>query len=119
MSSVAWLAYSESERKRTLDVIQLLSEPQTRDELGIGRIRARYFLFVPWTYLYLEARSPVEDAARRARNEEIWLIQAFRRAQTEGRQYLDLDGVIGVQAGESLVQLPSYIYWGGLKAWGI
>ena len=67
MSAFAWLSYSESERRKALDVISLFRERDTRDELGIGVIRdafadllfpgtstiqtrARYFLFVPWIY---------------------------------------------------------------------
>lgn len=66
-SSFAWLDYSEDERRRMLDAVDLFSEKGTRDEMGIGAVRdafadlffpgtstiqtrARYFLFVPWIY---------------------------------------------------------------------
>jgi len=61
-----WLDYSEVERRKMLDVIDLFGEKTTRDELGIGGVRdafadllfpattiqttAKYFLFVPWMY---------------------------------------------------------------------
>jgi hypothetical protein len=68
---LAWLDYSERDRKRALDVVGLLREPSTVDELGLGPVRdafadmlfpgtstiqtrARYFLFVPWQYAELE-----------------------------------------------------------------
>lgn len=41
MSSFGWLDYSEHDRRRTLDVIDLFREKDTRDELGIGTVRAR------------------------------------------------------------------------------
>jgi len=61
------LDYSEHERRKMLDVVDLFKERDTRDELGIGAVRdsfadqlfpgtstimtrARYFLLVPWTY---------------------------------------------------------------------
>src|SRR6266545_5549723 len=67
----SWLDYSERERRKMLDVVDLFREHDTRDELGVGSVRdafadmlfpgtstimtrARYFLLVPWTYLRLE-----------------------------------------------------------------
>ena len=64
---VVWLNYSERERRKMLDVVDLFGEHDTRDELGIGSVRdafadmlfpgtstimtrARYFLLVPWTW---------------------------------------------------------------------
>lgn len=128
-SSLTWLAYSEAERKRTLDVIRLLDEPGTLDEIGIGGIRdafaellfpgtstiqtrARYFLFVPWIYRGLERKAPVESAATKARRDEVRLIQALLDAG-------DTQGVIGKEARERLQRLPSAIYWQGLEHWGI
>ena len=39
MSSLTWLDFSDAERKRALQVVELLSRPETRDELGLGAIR--------------------------------------------------------------------------------
>ena len=38
-SSFIWLDYSEHERQRMLDVIDLFSERSTVDELGLGTVR--------------------------------------------------------------------------------
>ena len=63
MSAFVWLDYSERERRKMLDVVDLFREHDTRDELGIGSVRdafadmlfpgtstimtrARYFLLV-------------------------------------------------------------------------
>ena len=71
MSAFVWLDYSERERRKMLDVVDLFREHDTRDELGVGSVRdafadmlfpgtstimtrARYFLLVPWAYLKLE-----------------------------------------------------------------
>lgn len=126
-STFTWIDYSEHERRKMLDVIELFGEKTTRDELGLGAVRdafadllfpgtttiqtvAKYFLFVPWMYLDLERkRVPSSKVAERARKFEIDL------ARTLG----DADGVIGKRAKELLKRLPSNVYWQGLIAWGI
>lgn len=129
-STFGWLDYSEHEKRRMLEVIDLFREPTTRDELGVGAVRdafadlffpgtstiqtrARYFLFVPWVYLALEkARATSAEFASRARKEEIALIRVLASSS-------DQEGIIGIQARERLQRLPSSIYWSGLLRWGI
>jgi hypothetical protein len=129
-SSFTWLDYSERERRKILDAIQLFKDQDTRDELGIGTVRdafadllfpgtgtvqtrARYFLFVPWMYLRLERRRvQSKEASTVARGDELRLIDVL--AQSE-----DADGTIGIQARRQLKRLPSNIYWQGLGSWGI
>jgi hypothetical protein len=129
-STFAWLDYSERDRRRALDVVNLLREPSTVDELGLGAVRdafadllfpgtstiqtrARYFLFVPWSYLALERlHVPSAQVSARGRKAEIDLIDAL--VDSGERQ-----GVIGVQARRTLKRLPSNVYWNGLLSWGI
>lgn len=130
MSHFAWLDYSEKERRRMMDVIDLFREKGTVDELGLGTIRdaiadrlfpgtstvmsrARYYLLVPWTYRSLEARQvPATEFARRARNAELALIPVIAESD-------DREGNIGRRARFALKRLPSSIYWAGLRVWGI
>ena len=132
MTSVfAWLDHDESERRKMLEIVNLFREKGTLDELGFGVIRdafanhffpgtstiqtrARYFLFLPWIYLKLEAErvtsAHVDQQARR------WQAQLARSlAAGEG----DSAGVIGIEAGERLQRPPSVVYWSGLARWGI
>ena len=134
-SSFSWLAYSEAERRRALDVVDAFKNRDTRDELGIGTVRdifaniffpgtttiqtrARYFLFVPWTYLGLEQRArrrafeSREQLAKWARDDETLLIETLKASE-------DPSGTIGIEAGKNLKRLPSNIYWYGLGLWGI
>ncbi len=129
-SYFSWMDYSERERREALDVIDLFSEQDTRDELGIGTVRdafadllfpgtttiqtrARYFLFVPWIYTGLERlKVPSHQMAVGARREEITLIDALASSD-------DPDGTIGIEARASLKRLPSNVYWLGLRRWGI
>lgn len=129
-STFTWLDYSEHERRKMLDVIELFGERTTRDELGLGGVRdaladlffpgtstiqtrARYFLFVPWGYLALEQkRTRSSDIAGRARKLETELMQSIAASR-------DSSGLIGRVAKENIVRLASSVYWQGLLVWGI
>jgi hypothetical protein len=124
-STFTWLDYSEHERRKMLDVVKLFGERDTRDELGIGSVRdafadlffpgtstiqtrARYFLFVPWIYLDQERKGaePGRIADRARRHETALIMALLESGETEG--------VIGRQAQDKLLRLPSNIYWQGL-----
>lgn len=130
MSAFVWLDYSERERRKMLDVVDLFRERDTRDELGVGSIRdafadmlfpgtstimtrARYFLLVAWTYQRMERmRVPSGEIAARARKAELDLVEPIGRSN-------DNDGNIGKVAKTTLKRLPSNVYWQGLGVWGI
>jgi hypothetical protein len=113
MSSFAWLDFSEHDRRRALEVIDLFREKETVDELGIGTVRdafsellhpgtsvihtrAKYFLFIPWIYLRLERRKvPSDRIAWEARKAELQLVQALLASN-------DSAGTIGKLAGPKL-----------------
>src|SRR5947199_4583137 len=98
MSAFIWLDYSERERRKMLDVVDLFREHDTRDELGIGSVRdafadllfpgtstimtrARYFLLVAWIYQSQERlRTRSAQIAARARKAEIDLMEAIQRS---------------------------------------
>jgi hypothetical protein len=130
MATFAWLDFSEADRRKALDVIDLFREKGTVDELGIGTIRdaiadvlfpgtstimtrAKYYLFVPWIYLRHEKKkTPSSEIAQKARLDEIALIEALLAGG-------DKQGVIGVDARANLKRLPSTIYWQSLGVLGI
>ena len=130
MSAFVWLDYSERERRKMLDVVDLFREHDTRDELGVGSVRdafadmlfpgtstimtrARYFLLVPWAYQRLERlRVRSAEIAARARQAELNLVEPIERSD-------DNDGNIGKVAKTTLKRLPSSVYWQGLSVWGI
>lgn len=131
-STFGWLAHDDGERRRVLEVIDLFRERQTVDELGIASIRdafadhlfpgtstiqtrARYFLFIPWTYRRIEAeRVPSRRAGRETRALHSRLVSALRAGGMGGGS-----GLIGIDAGDALQRLPRDIYWFGLGRWGI
>jgi hypothetical protein len=129
-SSIAWLDFSDEDRRKVMEVVSLFKERDTRDELGLGSIRdafadllfpgtstiqtrARYLLFVPWLYLGYERRGLSSDkVARYLRRDETRLIGALKAAG-------ETEGVIGRISGASLQRFPSSIYWNGLQRWGV
>ena len=129
-SSLAWIDHDSKARERTLRVLSLFQEKESRDELGLGSVRdsfadqlfpgtstiqtrLRYMLFVPWIYHSLEEkRLPAESFAIQADLLERDLVQPLMDSD-------DLAGVFGKTAGKSLKRLPSSVYWAGLGIWGI
>lgn len=129
MSSFAWLDYSDADRQRALDVLDLFREKGTVDELGVGTVRdamadvlfpgtstimtrARYYFFIPWMYKEQERkRVSSAEIAQKARRAEIQLIEALVGEE-------ERDGVIGIEARKDLKRLPSTIYWQGLGVLG-
>ncbi len=130
-SSISWLDTSAEEQRRVRELIGMLAQSESRDELGIGQIRdafsdglfpgastihtrARYFLFIPWIYT-LGAKT------RRGAKLNAW-------ADTQERRLIDAlkdqgigvgEGLIGRVAGASVKTLPSAIYWSALGRYGI
>lgn len=129
-SSFSWLDHSEHDRRRALEVIDLLRRQDTRDQLGIGTIRdalsdllapgtstiqtrARYFLFIPWMYQKLESRRvSASEVASKGRRAELALAKVLGAAE-------DSVGAIGAEAGKGLKRLPTAVYWAGLGTLGV
>ena len=129
-SVIGWLDQSEEHQRKMREVIDLFSERDSRDELGIGVVRdalsdllfpglstiqtrARYFLLIPWTYLELERRRvPAAHMADQARSVQTKLIYALENGG-------ERSGVIGIEAREKLKRLPDTVYWAGLGTFGV
>jgi len=129
-SFLAWIDHDAKARERTLRILSLFQEKESRDELGLGSIRdsfadqlfpgtstiqtrLRYMLFVPWVYKTLEdKRVPAENFAIQADKLERDLIQPLLDSD-------DRSGVFGRTAGKNIKRLPSSVYWAGLGVWGI
>jgi hypothetical protein len=128
-SSLTWLDHDATARDRSLRILALFREKESRDELGIGGVRdaiadrlfpgtstiqtrIRYMLLVPWIFRDLEERRvSASTFGARARQAELAMVQPLLDANEEG--------VFGSQAGSGLKRLPSSVYWAGLGTWGI
>jgi len=129
-STLTWVDHDSKARERSLKILALFQERDSRDELGLGVVRdsfadqffpgtstiqtrLRYMLIVPWVYQLLEnKRYPGSEFAARARKVETSLILPLLSNE-------DKNGVFGVNARGKLKRLPSSVYWAGLGAWGI
>lgn len=130
---IGWIDFSKDERSKVLSVIDMLSEPEAVDELGIGTIRdsfsrilfpgvtsiqtrAKYLVLIPYTLLELE------------RSKETKVDAFFKELDDKekecARKLLETsdDGVIGsrsIRSGRWVKRKPSDIYWNGLRTYGI
>src|SRR5258708_22388123 len=110
-SFVSWLDHSEDDQRRVREMLQLFSDKEAVDVLGIGTVRdaisnslfpgtsviqtrARYFLFVPWLFRRAEQQHPLHLVAK-ATDMERSLIEALRAGG-------DLAGLVGVEAGKNV-----------------
>ena len=127
VSSLKWLDHDATAYDRSTRLLALLKEPDTRDELGIGRIRdalsdqlfpgtsviqtrLRYMLLLPRMFIDLEhSNVAAKDFADRARTRELVLNE---RLEAE-------DGAFGKSSKRTLKRLASSVYWAGLRSWGI
>lgn len=127
---LGWIDFSKEQRNKVIRVINLLSEPEAVDELGVGIIRdgfankffpgtstiqtrAKYFLLVPYILNELEYKKSM--TADRMMNslyeQELNLIDVLKKSGE--------NGVIGALSGKKLKRKPSDIYWNGIRTYGI
>ena len=131
---LGWIDFSEKDRKKAIDVIHLLEEKGTRDEIGIGIIRdafsnmffpgtstvqtrAKYFYIIPYI---------IKECCENKKNKTIDDIK--RMIDVKEKEYaISLkengitDGVIGADVipDKWVVRKPYSIYWNGIKTFGI
>ncbi|GAA1210870.1 DUF6361 family protein [Rhodoglobus aureus] len=129
-SLIAWLDASSEDQRRMREIVNLFSERDSRDELGIGQIRdvlsdtlfpgtstlltrARYMLLIPWAFAAAAKQGlDADEIARRVEKNERNLIATLKR-DTDG------EGLLGKTAGAALKTLPSSTYWAALRQYGI
>jgi hypothetical protein len=127
---MGWLDSSSAEQAQMRGIIRLLSQPESRDELGIGQVRdafadmlfpgtstlhtrARYLLLVPWCYREAERQGLAGDQLdRRVEKTERSLVGVLKAAG-------HTEGLIGRLAGPAVKVLPSTVYWSALERYGI
>jgi hypothetical protein len=87
-SQLSWLDSSRAEQQRMRELLNMFSEQESRDELGIGQVRdafgdllfpgtstlhtrARYLLIVPWCIRHAGRRPDREQAVELDRVERV------------------------------------------------
>lgn len=127
---LGWIDLSPKHRDKVRNVIKLLSETGTMDEIGVGVVRdafseilfpgtttvqtrAKYFLIVPYIFndlVHKEVENP-KALIESLHEKELELIDKKSLGEEQG--------IIGVSAGAALKIKPSDIYWNGIKRFGI
>lgn len=131
---LGWIDFSKNERNKVLNVLDLLSEAGTLDELGIAPVRdgfanlffpgtstiqtrAKYFMIVPYAFKDLEYSN--ESNPNR-------MLQILDEIERRCGEILingdDTDGIIGSRAmaqNKWVKRSPADIYWAGLRNYGI
>lgn len=142
-SQLGWIDFSSTDRERVSQVLALLQEPGTQDELGIGRMRdafadllfpgfstiqtrARYLIF---TARLLREYQSLPHRVRQRQPLQTWLADQENRIAkilTEHHDSLaeesDQTGIIGARnarRGQGVARHPSSIYWGALRQFRI
>lgn len=130
---LGWIDFSKEERGKVLDVINLLSEEGTLDELGIAPIRdgfanvffpgtstiqtrAKYFLIVPYALADLEHS--------KVNNPKVLLEQLDSIERLCGEKLIETsnEGIVGsrsLKSGSWVKRTPANIYWNGIRTFGI
>lgn len=140
MSAIGWVDFSSTDRNRVREVLALMKEQGTLDELGIGQVRdafsdalfpgfstiqttARYFLAVP---KILRDWAALPAGKRRAQPLAVYLEAAENKlaadlAANHAIHHLPLEGIIGHTMIESggVARRPSSTYWNGLRVFNI
>ncbi|NYS60708.1 DUF6361 family protein [Vreelandella salicampi] len=138
MSSIGWVDFSSTDREKVSQILAMLQEPGTLDELGIGQIRdafadqlfpgfstiqtrAKYFITVPRIirdYLALDVRIQRRTSLRdymESQENELARILVDSSDPSES-------GIIGsemVGSEQGVARKPSSVYWNGLRQFGI
>jgi hypothetical protein len=127
---LAWLSSSSAEIARARNVLKALTPGGVIDELGFlvlqgafadyfypavttPMTRARYLIFVPAVYQYLErsGKAVGRDVDRVARDLQFNLLQSLLET--------DPDGAIGREKGRNVIRTPSDTYWSALASLGL
>ena len=137
MSAIGWVDYSSAERERVSQVLSMLKEKGTLDELGIGQVRdafadvlfpgfstiqtrAKYFVtlgYIFQDYRNLNDKLRVKtDLPTFISKKEDELAAALVKNHGDDVPY----GIIGKESLDTgVARKPSSVYWNGLRQFGI
>jgi hypothetical protein len=138
MSKIGWIDFSLDDRNKVSNVLSLVSEEGTLDELGIGQIRdaysdalflgistiqtrAKYFITIPRIIRDFQAlplskqKNGLQDYLKNVENDVARLLVGVHGED------VDSGGIIGRTRIDSggVDRRPSVIYWNGLRTFEI
>ncbi len=132
---LGWIDFSKTDRNKVINVLELLTERGTLDELGIAPIRdgfadifspgtstiqtrAKYFFIIPYAAKELEINNLTSQS------DMLNFLDARERECAESLldQHNNDEGIIGKRALQKkrwVKRTPADIYWSGLRRYGI
>lgn len=137
VSQLGWIDFSSEDRGKVKQALAMMADKGTLDELGIGQIRdafadllfpgistiqtrAKYFIFVP---RLLREYQQLPSAKRKKQPLQQYLKTQENELTRQLVECCSIDelGIIGRTsiASGGVKQLPSTIYWGGLRKFHI
>lgn len=138
MSHLGWVDFSSTDREKVTQVLAMLREPGTLDELGIGQVRDAYsdLLFPGFSTIQTRAKYFItvpriirDYFALDAKSQKILPLLAFLKEQKNSlaKVLVELhgdseDGIIGstlVGSDKGVARRPSSVYWNGLRQFGL
>ncbi len=96
-SQITWMDFSESDRRKMVRVISMFKQRDTRDEMGLARIRdgfadlffpgtttiqtrAKYFLYIPWLFrTYEKKRMSASKVQERLKRDESRFWKPYKK----------------------------------------
>lgn len=128
-SSFGWYAIDGRQRDLMMEAVDQFRDKTTIDDLGLGAVRdsfsdllfpgtstlhtrLRYVLFLPWLMQIAATKQSVDDMQLEMRNLESRMVGSLEKGGEN-------EGVIGIEARDTLMRPPSIVYWSGLKSWSI
>ncbi len=130
-----WIDFSKKERNKVLNVLELLSEAGTLDELGIAPIRdgfanmffpgtstiqtrAKYFLIVPYGLKDMEHDKDNNPNIMLKKFDELEKNCA-KKLLENNKDELGVIGSVSLNNNSWVKRTPADIYWAGLRTYGI
>lgn len=127
---LGWIDFSKTERKKVLQVLDLLGEDGILDELGIAPIRdyfsnlffpgistvqtrAKYFLIIPYIFKDLECSNQSDSRTPKQRLNDAERECAIKLLDNNP-EATGIIGKIAINNGKWVNRTPAKIYWSGL-----
>ncbi len=135
-----WVDFSEDERRRAAEVLELAKSPGAVDELGLGVLRdglanrlfpgtstlhthTKYYFLVAYLMMDLEHRYagyPIEEVRKAyADSEKDMTRKLIAECESKGLPVLGITGSNFMETDDWVKQTPAMMNWAAMQAYGI